>query len=81
MSEETPWDNTSWHARVDIRTSLMIQLPGMQPFFLEGLKLSVDKLMYDRYSEIGELDKWLHWQAVDFLMKNSTTQRVAAVRL
>ncbi|MFF3363562.1 hypothetical protein [Streptomyces misionensis] len=61
--------------------SLEIQLPGMSgPLFVEGMKLSVDRYMYDRYGELGELDKWLHWQATDYVMKNSKLRSVAIDR-
>lgn len=70
-----------WEARVEVRVSLQIQFPGMpRPVFLEGMKLQVDRYMYDRYKELGELDKWLHWQATDYVMKNSKARRVAIDR-
>lgn len=63
---------------VCIRISLQVHFPGMAtPVFLEGMQLSVDGYVYHRYKELGELDRWLHWQATDYVMKNSRVRHVA----
>jgi hypothetical protein len=66
---------------IEVRMSLRVQFPGMsRPFFIEGMSLAVDRYMYERYEESGDLDDWLHHQAVNFIMRNSVTQRVALDR-
>lgn len=65
-------------AQVEVRISLEIQFPGMaHPFFIEGMKVIVDRYMYERYEEHGELEQWLHHQAVTHLMDHSRANRVA----
>lgn len=81
MTDEIRPSLPHWESRVEVRISLQVQFPGMpDPVFLEGMKLSVDRYMYERYKELGELDKWLHWQATDFVMKHSKARRVAIDR-
>ncbi|OEJ24311.1 hypothetical protein AS594_07210 [Streptomyces agglomeratus] len=77
MNDEIKRPYPRWDANVTVHISLMVTLPNQKPVFLEGMRLQVDRHMYERYSELGELDKWLHWQATDFVMKNSVTTRVA----
>lgn len=70
-----------WNARVEVRISLEIRFPGMAtPVFLEGMKLNVDRYMYERYKELDELDKWLHWQATEFVLENSKVRRAVIDR-
>lgn len=77
MTDDIRIPYPAWDARVVVHVSLMVTLPGQKPIFLEGMSLRVDRYMYERYRELGELDKWLQWQAVDFVMKHSTATRVA----
>jgi hypothetical protein len=66
-----------WDAWIEIRISLHVELPGQGPAFLEGMRLSVDRYMYDRYAELGELDQWLHHQVLTFVLKHSRVRSVA----
>lgn len=61
---------------VTVMVSLRLDLPGGRPFYLEGLKLLLDRLHYEQYKELGDLDQYLHFEAVQALMKNSTVHRV-----
>lgn len=66
---------------LEVRISLEVQLPGqLSAVFIEGMRLHVDRHMYARYEELGELDRWLHWQATDYVMKNSKARRVVVDR-
>lgn len=84
MSEHASEDVIQWPQvpdTIEVRISLQVQFPGMpKPWFVEGMKLMVDKYMYERYREIGELDRWLHHQAVTYVMDNSVARRVAIDR-
>lgn len=48
---------------VTVMVSLRLDLPGRQPFYLEGLKLVLDRLHYEQYKELGDLDQYLHFEA------------------
>lgn len=61
---------------VTVMVSLRLDLPGGQPFYLEGLKLALDRYSYEQYKEFGELDRYLHFEAVQALVKNSTVHRI-----
>lgn len=65
---------------IEVRLSLEVSIPGHRPVYVEGIVLHVDRYMYERYWETGELHKWLHWQAVNHVMDNSTLQKVALNR-
>ena len=48
------------------------------PVFLDGLRLCVDRYMYDLYSREPEtLELWLQQQAFDWLRQKSTVRSVA----
>jgi hypothetical protein len=65
---------------IEVRLSLQVSLPGHRPVFIEGMVLQVDRYMYERYQEVGELDAWLHHQVVQHVLSNSTVQKVALDR-
>lgn len=57
---------------------LSVQLASPSgPLFLDGLRLRVDRYMYDLYSrEPKTLELWLQQQAFDWLRQNSTVRSV-----
>lgn len=80
MTDQPVWPYPMGASMVEVRVSLRIEPPGASPIFLEGMKLVVDRYMYECYRDIGELNEWLQWQATDLVMKNGKLTHVAIIR-
>lgn len=61
---------------VQVRMSLRLALPGGAPVYVEGLSLTLDRYSYERYGELGELDQYLHFEAITALLKHSVIHRI-----
>lgn len=66
-----------WAQRVEVRVSLQLNTPVYGALFIEGLRLSVDRYIYDRRREHGGLEDWLRHEAFHHLRQNSTMTYVA----
>ena len=66
-----------WGRQVEIRVSLRLNVPAYGDLFVEGLRLTVDRYMYDRRREHGGLEEWLRHEAFHHLKQNATMTYVA----
>lgn len=66
---------------VELRISLELRLPGrLDPFFIDGMSLLVDRYMYEVMKEDGALDDWLKSQAVQKILEGSKMHTAPLLR-